>query len=126
MSEINDLVDRYVAVWNQPDAELRRRGIAELWTEDGVHLTPVHEAKGYEAIEARVTGAHQRFVEAGGYIFRPATNTIDGHHNVVRFSWEMVPTNGGAVEAAGFDFLILGDDGRICYDYQFANPVPAP
>jgi hypothetical protein len=126
VSEINELVDRYVAVWNQPDAALRRRGIAELWTEDGVHLTPVHEARGYEAIEARVTGAHQRFVGTGGYIFRAEPNTADGHHNVVRFNWEMVPANGGAVEAAGFDFLILDDDGRIRYDYQFANPVPPP
>lgn len=125
MSEINELVDRYVAVWNQPDAELRRRGIAELWTEDGMHLTSRLEARGYEAIEARVTGAHQRFVEAGGYVFRLTKDTVDGHHNVVRFSWEMAPATGGVVEAAGFDFLILADDGRIRYDYQFANPVPA-
>jgi hypothetical protein len=125
VSEINELVDRYVAVWNQPDAELRRRGIAELWTEDGMHLTPSLEARGYEAIETRVAGAYQRFVEVGGYLFRATANTVDGHHNVVRFNWEMVPATGGAVEAAGFDFLILGDDGRIRYDYQFANPVPA-
>ena len=38
MSEINQLVDRYVAVWNEPDAELRRRSIAELWVEDGAHI----------------------------------------------------------------------------------------
>lgn len=30
MSEINQLVDRYVAVWNEPDAE--------LWVEDGAHI----------------------------------------------------------------------------------------
>jgi len=32
------LVDRYVAVWNEPDAELRRKAIHELWTEDGAHI----------------------------------------------------------------------------------------
>ena len=31
-----ELVDRYVAVWNQPDAERRRKAITQLWTEDGV------------------------------------------------------------------------------------------
>jgi hypothetical protein len=33
-----ELVDRYVAVWNEPDAERRRKAIAEPWTEDGVQL----------------------------------------------------------------------------------------
>jgi hypothetical protein len=32
------LVDRYVAVWNEPDAELRRKAIHELWTENGAHI----------------------------------------------------------------------------------------
>src|SRR6266702_2491969 len=33
-----ELVSRYVAVWNQPDAELRRRAIHDLWAEDGAHI----------------------------------------------------------------------------------------
>lgn len=37
----------------------------------------------------------------------------------------MVPASGGAVESAGFDFLILGDDGRIRYDYQFTDKLPS-
>ena len=35
-----ELVDRYVAVWNEPDAELRRKAIHELWTQDGAHIVP--------------------------------------------------------------------------------------
>jgi hypothetical protein len=35
MSKLNELVDRYVSVWNEPDAERRRQGIAALWAEDG-------------------------------------------------------------------------------------------
>jgi hypothetical protein len=30
--------DRYLALWNEPDADRRRRMIAELWTEDGAHI----------------------------------------------------------------------------------------
>ena len=30
--------DRYMALWNEPDAERRRRMIAELWTEDGSQI----------------------------------------------------------------------------------------
>ena len=29
------LAEKYVALWNEPDANQRRRTIAELWTEDG-------------------------------------------------------------------------------------------
>jgi hypothetical protein len=30
------LVDRYVAIWNEPDVERRRSAVAALWTEDAV------------------------------------------------------------------------------------------
>jgi len=32
----------------------------------------------------------------------------------------------GAVAAVGFDFLVLGADGRIRLDYQFLDRPPAP
>ncbi len=33
-----ELVSRYVAVWTEPDAELRRKAIQERWAEDGAHI----------------------------------------------------------------------------------------
>jgi hypothetical protein len=40
------LVDRYVAVWNDPDAQRRRRAVAELWTDDAGHtLQAPHEVR---------------------------------------------------------------------------------
>jgi hypothetical protein len=30
--------DRSMALWNEPDADRRRRMIAELWTEDGSQI----------------------------------------------------------------------------------------
>jgi hypothetical protein len=47
-------VERYAAVWNEPDRERRRRSIAELWAEDGAHFTPHSRSA---AIETRVAGA---------------------------------------------------------------------
>ena len=40
MTAIEDLVSRYVGVWNEPDPARRRQCIAGLWAEDGVHFTP--------------------------------------------------------------------------------------
>jgi hypothetical protein len=64
-------------------------------------------------------------VKAEGFVFRSANNAED-HHNGVRFNWEMVPAAGGAAAAVGFDFLVLGADGRIRLDYQFLDRPPAP
>jgi len=120
-----ELVDRYVAVWNEPDAALRRESIAALWAQDGAHFTPTLEARGYQALEARVAGAHEKWVKAGGFVFR-SSGTAEAHHSAVRFNWEMVPAAGGAVAAAGSDFLVLSDDGRIRLDYQFLDRPPSP
>ena len=46
MNSINEFIDRYVAVWNEPDAERRRKGIAELWVEAGASVTKPLEARG--------------------------------------------------------------------------------
>jgi hypothetical protein len=59
-----------------------------------------------------------------GFLFRSKKNA-DGHHNVVRFNWEMLPAHGGAVVATVFDFFVLGEDGRIRCDYQFNEPITA-
>ena len=117
-SELYELVGRYIAVWHEPNAELRRKRIAALWVEDGVQFTTSREIRGYKALEERVEAAHEEFVQTGGFVFRLSSD-VNGHHNALKFNWEMVPAGGGEVAAAGTIFLLLSDDGRICFDYQF-------
>jgi len=133
--DAQELVSRYVAVWNQPDAELRRKAIRALWAEDGAHIlqpsqeirkaatglgftSTVLEARGHDALEVRVTRAYEEFVAPGEFTFRPRDNA-DRLHDVVKFNWEMVPSGGGDVAGAGLEILILDEDGRIKADYQF-------
>jgi hypothetical protein len=75
MSEINTLVDRYVAVWNEPNAELRRKSITKLWVEDGVQFIRSREIRGYKALEERVEAVHEEFVKTGGFVFRLSSDT---------------------------------------------------
>jgi hypothetical protein len=129
------LASRYVAVWNEPDAELRRKAIHDLWTEDGAHVlqappeiskaatalgftSTTLEAHGHDELEVRVTRAYQEFVAPGEFTFKPRDNA-DRLHNVVKFNWEMVPSGGGEVAAAGLEILVLDRDGRIKTDYLF-------
>nr|BBH87922.1 hypothetical protein KTC_26730 [Thermosporothrix sp. COM3] len=114
----NQLVNRYVAVWNESDAELRRKAIAELWVEDGAHIYSQRACSGYDALEERIAEAYEEFVKKGGFVFR-LSSEVESHHDAVKFTWEMVPAGGGAAVASGFDFLLLSDDGRIRFDYQF-------
>lgn len=118
MTDLNELADRYVELWNEPDPELRFKTIAELFAEDGTHVDEYVDVKGHQAIAGIVSIAHKRFVTEGGNYFRSRGNA-DGFRNVVRFNWEMVSVKSALVLAAGFDFLTLNDDGRIRVDYQF-------
>lgn len=118
MTDVNELADRYVGLWNEPDEELRRMTIGELFAVDGTHVDEHIDVTGHEAIAEVVTAAHQQFVAEGGFHFRSRGNA-DGFRNVVRFNWEMVPAGTDQVLAVGFDFLTLNDDGRIRVDYQF-------
>jgi uncharacterized protein len=118
MSEINQLVDRYMQLWHEANAELRREGIAELFVEDGVQFLSSREFHGCNELEERIASAHKQFVQEGGFVFRPSGN-VAAHHNAVKLNWEMVPASGGEVAAVGTIFLLLNDDGRIRQDYQF-------
>jgi hypothetical protein len=115
----NALAGRYVAVWNEADAERRRQRIAELWIPEGATLHQKLEARGYAALEARVRGSQEKWVRDAGYLFR--LRYADGHHGTVRCRWEMVKP-GGEVASVGFDFLVLAGDGRIGTAYQFIEP----
>ncbi len=41
VAEIEKVANRYIAVWNEPNADSRREAVAGLWIEDGTY-TPTH------------------------------------------------------------------------------------
>jgi hypothetical protein len=130
-----ELAEKYLALWNEPDADRRRRMIAELWTQDGRHilqppqeireiaarpgigLTAVLEARGYEEIEARAASAYEHWVGSEGFSFR-GRDDPELLGDVVKFHWEAVAKD-GELFAVGLNFLILAADGRIERDYTF-------
>jgi len=114
------LADRYVAVWNETDAERRRAGIAALWVPDGQHYVGERAVRGYEALEARVRGSHEKNVRDDGNRFRAASNARQ-LHDVVTFTWEMLPAKSDTVLATGLEVLAVDAKGRILVDYQFPN-----
>ncbi|MEV0092214.1 hypothetical protein [Streptomyces sp. NPDC050738] len=133
--DAQDLADRYVAQWMASDATERRAAIEHLWAEDGTHFVepPVEireaasgigfdhttlEAKGYDAIETRVTRSYEQFVAKEEFTFRPRADAVR-LHDVVKFHWETVSVETGEVVGGGLEILVLDDLGRIRADYMF-------
>jgi hypothetical protein len=129
------LAERYIAQWTEPDATRRRAAIESLWTEDGTHVLqppaeireaaaglgfdhPTLRARGYDAIETRVTRSYERFVGKGEFTFRARTGAVrlDG---LIQFRWDTVAVGSGEVVGGGLEVLVLDTDGRIRTDYMF-------
>ena len=118
MDEPQQLADRYVAVWNETDPERRRRAIAALWAAEGEHYVGAREVRGYDALEQRIIGSHEKNVRDGGHRFR-AVPDARALRDVVTFHWEMLQADSEDVVATGREFLILDPQGHILVDYQF-------
>jgi hypothetical protein len=116
-SEYDALVSRYIGLWNGGDANGRRSAICGLWADDATHTSPTIAVRGLDEIEARVTRSVQRWIVEQGNRFRPKGEAT-GHHNVVRFMWEMVDGN-DIVETVGTEILVLDEAGKICCAFQF-------
>ena len=112
------LADHYVAVWNETDDQRRRDAIAALWVPDGRHFVGAREAQGYEALEQRIRGSHEKNVRDDGNRFRAAPGARR-LHDVVTFYWEMLPAGADTVLARGLEFLLVNDEDLILVDYQF-------
>jgi hypothetical protein len=107
MDDINTTVDRYIAIWNETDAQRRRALIAHTYTDDATYVDPVMTGDGPDGIDDMIAGAQQQFP---GHEFRLAAGP-DAHHDRVRFAWELHGADGPV--AAGVDFAVVAGDGRL-------------
>ncbi len=108
MNTLTDLIDRYIATWNETDGGQRRDLIARTWTENASYLDPVLQGEGRDGIDAMIVDVHERFP---GHRFR-RTGDVESHHDRVRFTWELASEEGAAV-VSGTDFGIVTLDNRL-------------
>lgn len=120
MEQYTDVVERYLAVWNEPDQERRRALIAQTWAEDASYQDPIVHGDGHAGIDTLVQSVQQQFP---GFRFR-LLGAPDGHHHYLRFAWELGPADGPA-PVAGSDIAVLAADGRLERVIGFLDRVPA-
>ena len=102
-----EIIDRYLASWNEPDAASRLEQAQAVWADDGLLVDPLVEAIGPEAIAAAIGALREQM--PGHTLVR--TTGIDTHHDHARFGWTVVAPDGG-VAVAGID-VVTFVDGRI-------------
>lgn len=118
MSDANTLANRYIAAWNETDAERRRTLLQQGWTEDGSYLDPLMQGKGHGEIDALIGAVQARFPD-----FRfSLIGTPDGYGNQLRFSWQLGP-QGADGPIKGTDFAIV-KDGRLQQVTGFLDQIP--
>jgi hypothetical protein len=114
------LVDRYIAAWNERDPDARDAAVAAVFADEGRYVDPLADVTGHGAI-AELIGAVQ--AQTADHVFR-LVDGPDGHHNFVRFGWELVPTRGGEALAIGRDVGRATDDGRFGAIVGFLDKAP--
>jgi hypothetical protein len=122
MTNVNEIVVRYLAVWNERDAKRRRDLVAKTWTEDGSYVDRVRDGVGHDAIDTMIATAQGHFP---GYRLSLASG-IDAHHDYVRFSWVAGGTAEAPLYLKGTDFAVFADDGRLKSVIGFTDAAPAP
>ncbi|MEV6027364.1 nuclear transport factor 2 family protein [Streptomyces sp. NPDC052036] len=113
-------VARYLEAWNARDPQTLAKAVAAAWGPDGTYTDPLADVAGHVQITAVIAGAHEQFP---GFSFR-LLGTVDGHHDIARFAWELVSDADGSAPVAGFDVIALADDGRIRTVHGFLDRVP--
>lgn len=122
MSELNALIDCYIAAWNEADPQRRHEMIASVFTHDADYLDPLAHVYGPDGIDAMIAGAQQRF--PGHQV--SLHGDLDVLQDHVRFSWRMAPLDAnapGAMRLQGTDFAVVSD-GRLSKLTGFFDPMP--
>jgi hypothetical protein len=117
---MTDLAQRYLACWNETDADTRRSLLEQAWRPDATYTDPLAQAQGMPAIDATIAAVQAQFP---GFVFTPVGD-VDSHHQQARFGWGLGPADAAPI-VIGFDVVVTAEDGRIASVYGFLDQVPA-
>ena len=117
---MNDLIDRYLACWNETDSTTRRDLITKTWADDANYIDPLVDARGHDAIDAAIAATQGQFP---GHVFALA-GPVDAHHDVARFSWGL-RRDGDEALVIGSDVASVSADGRLTRVVGFLDKVPS-
>ena len=119
--DLAQVLDDYLAAWNEPDGGARERLLWACVT-DGVVMAPGYApeaplVRGREALAAEIGTMIARRPAGRGFLLK-RVGEVSAHHGWVRFRWRVVDADAGVLtvggmEIAGLDVVRVADDGRL-------------
>ena len=115
-----DIVEAYMAAWNETDEAKRRDLLDQCWNDSGAYTDPMADISGRDALFALISQFQTQMPGAAIGM----TSGIDQHHDRVRFGWKLT---GAAQAIEGIDVGQIAADGRLASIIGFwgINPPPA-
>jgi hypothetical protein len=101
------LIDRYCDVWSEPEEAQRRTLLSAVWARGATYTDPIIHAATTEELLSHITTVLSR--RPGAKVRR--TSTVDVHHNVARFAWQVVQADGSTLPE-GLDIAWISSDGQ--------------
>ena len=118
---MQEVIENYIASWNETDPQRRLALISDLWAADGTYTDPMADLRGPAEIDAGVAQAQQMFA---GLVFSLGSD-VDANHNQARFTWHLGPADGGEPVVIRFDVAVLDPAGQVKDVLGFLDKVPA-
>jgi hypothetical protein len=65
---MQEIIERYIAAWNEADPERRRELIDSFWTADGSYTDPLADVRGRDGIDVAVLDGEGRIGAVYGFL----------------------------------------------------------
>jgi hypothetical protein len=114
-----EIAEKYFDVWNETDDSKRLALAEQTWTPDSRYVDPNTDVTGAAGFSDMVAAVQQQYP---GYGFR-LSSAVETHHDVLRFSWEIVDPDGN-VAMSGIDVGRVAEDGRLASLQGFFGVTP--
>lgn len=115
-----DTVDRYCAVWNEPDAARRTDLLSGVWADGATYTDPSVHAPGASELLAHI--GKVLAARPGTRVVR--TGNVVAHHESALFFWHIARAD-GTVSPEGLDIAEFTPDGRrITRIIGYFGPLP--
>jgi hypothetical protein len=117
--DTKEVVDRYLAAFNEPDGSRRSALLDGLYTSDCTYTDPHVEVRGPAGVGEFIAQTQERFP---GHTFA-LRGDVDAHHNQARFQWQAGPPEDPG-RFVGFDVIVCEGE-RIGQVLGFMDAAPA-
>jgi len=107
MTDVKPLIQKYVAAWNERDADARRALLDAVWSTGATYTDPVFHAENQAELDA-VIG---RFLADNPGASFTLHDPVDCHHHHVRFYWTLNLASGATLP--GMDYGEITADGKL-------------